>query len=151
MTNIIIIQKMLSNLYCVMSVIKSHHTNFDVWLCSVSVLLSEIVDVLLFYCNIVCNFWFYGCIKHTLYTYSLDSHGCCYRQIFCYCEISRGGDFYAWFWFIDACIQMLLLLSFPHVICNSIVTVGGSVAEWLACWTQAQKSPGSNRTHDAVG
>ena len=32
---------------------------------------------------------------NTLYTYSLDSHGCCYRQIFCYCEISRGGDFYA--------------------------------------------------------
>ena len=26
---------------------------------------------------------------------------------------------------------------------------GGSVAEWLACWTQAQKGPGSNR--DAVG
>jgi len=30
---------------------------------------------------------------------------------------------------------MLLLLSFPHVICNSIVTVGGSVAEWLAVHT----------------
>jgi len=28
---------------------------------------------------------------------------------------------------------------------------GGSVAEWLACWTQAQKGPGSNRSHDAVG
>ena len=27
---------------------------------------------------------------------------------------------------------------------------GGSVAEWLACWTQAQKGPGSNRSH-AVG
>ena len=23
---------------------------------------------------------------------------------------------------------------------------GGSVAEWLACWTQAQKGPGSNRS-----
>jgi len=23
--------------------------------------------------------------------------------------------------------------------------VGGSIAEWLACWTQAQKRPGSNR------
>ena len=22
--------------------------------------------------------------------------------------------------------------------------MGGSVAEWLACWTQAQKGPGSN-------
>ena len=28
---------------------------------------------------------------------------------------------------------------------------GGSLAEWLACWTQAQKSPGSNRSRDAVG
>ena len=28
---------------------------------------------------------------------------------------------------------------------------GGSVAEWLACWTQAQKGPGSNRNRDAVG
>jgi len=28
---------------------------------------------------------------------------------------------------------------------------GGSVAEWLACWTEAQKGPGSNRSRDAVG
>jgi len=28
---------------------------------------------------------------------------------------------------------------------------GGLVAEWLACWTQAQKGPGSNRSRDAVG
>jgi len=28
---------------------------------------------------------------------------------------------------------------------------GGSVAEWLACWTQAQKGPGSNRSREAVG
>jgi len=27
----------------------------------------------------------------------------------------------------------------------------GSVAEWLACWAQAQKGPGSNRSRDAVG
>jgi len=31
------------------------------------------------------------------------------------------------------------------------VPMGGSVAEWLACWTQAQKGPGSNRSRDAVG
>jgi len=31
------------------------------------------------------------------------------------------------------------------------LTRGGSVAEWLACWTQAQKGPGSNRSRDAVG
>jgi len=29
--------------------------------------------------------------------------------------------------------------------------LGGSVAEWLARWTQAQKGPGSNRSRDAVG
>ena len=29
--------------------------------------------------------------------------------------------------------------------------LGGSVAEWLAGWTQAQKGPGSNRSRDAVG
>jgi len=28
---------------------------------------------------------------------------------------------------------------------------GGSVAELLACWTQAQKGLGSNRSRDAVG
>jgi len=28
---------------------------------------------------------------------------------------------------------------------------GGSVVEWLACWTQAQTGPGSNRSRDAVG
>jgi len=28
---------------------------------------------------------------------------------------------------------------------------GGSVAEWLACWTQAQKGPGSNCSRDTVG
>ena len=26
-----------------------------------------------------------------------------------------------------------------------------TVAEWLACWTQAQKGPGSNRSRDAFG
>jgi len=29
--------------------------------------------------------------------------------------------------------------------------MGGSVAEWLACWTQAQNGSGSNRSRDAVG
>ena len=33
----------------------------------------------------------------------------------------------------------------PTLIC------GGSVAEWSACWTQAQKGLGSNRSRDAVG
>ena len=30
-------------------------------------------------------------------------------------------------------------------------TQGGSVAEWLARWTQAQLGPGSNLSRDAVG
>jgi len=29
--------------------------------------------------------------------------------------------------------------------------LGGSVAEWLACWTQAQKGLDSYRSRDAVG
>ena len=28
---------------------------------------------------------------------------------------------------------------------------GCSVPKWLACWTQAQKGPGSNRSRNAVG
>ena len=28
---------------------------------------------------------------------------------------------------------------------------GGSVAEWLACWAQAQNGLGSYRSRDAVG
>ena len=36
-------------------------------------------------------------------------------------------------------------------ISSSIPPVGGSLAEWLARWTQAQKGPGSNRSRDAVG
>ena len=35
--------------------------------------------------------------------------------------------------------------------CSTFSNVGGSVAEWLACWTQAQKGPGSDRSRDAVG
>jgi len=31
------------------------------------------------------------------------------------------------------------------------LAMGGSLAEWLAYWTQAQKGPGSNRGCDAVG
>jgi len=31
-----------------------------------------------------------------------------------------------------------------------IKLLGGSVAEWLACWTQAQKGLGSNRSRDAI-
>jgi len=34
---------------------------------------------------------------------------------------------------------------------RSIGKQGGSVAEWLACWTQAQMGPGSNRSRGDVG
>ena len=36
-------------------------------------------------------------------------------------------------------------------ICLLCCVWGGSVAEWLACWAQAQKGLGSNRSRDAVG
>ena len=39
---------------------------------------------------------------------------------------------------------------YPHLLLVHTVK-GSSVAEWLACWTQVQKGPGSNRSHDAVG
>ena len=35
-----------------------------------------------------------------------------------------------------------------HSAIVTIITL--TTAEWLACWTQAQKSLGSNRSHDAV-
>jgi len=34
---------------------------------------------------------------------------------------------------------------------NLAQTTRQPVAEWLACWTQAQKGLGSNRSRDAVG
>jgi len=34
---------------------------------------------------------------------------------------------------------------------RTIYSMGGSVAEWLACWTRVQKGLGSNRSRDAVG
>ena len=35
----------------------------------------------------------------------------------------------------------------------AVASAGGSVAEWLACWTQAKREegPGSNHSRDAVG
>jgi len=40
---------------------------------------------------------------------------------------------------------------FKKIIFMYVDRLGGSVAEWLACWTQAQKGLGSNRSRDAVG
>jgi len=33
-----------------------------------------------------------------------------------------------------------------HIYSGYHTTMSGSVAKWLACWTQAQKGPGSNRS-----
>ena len=41
--------------------------------------------------------------------------------------------------------------AFLVILVWSLTSVGGSVAEWLACWTRSQKDPGSNRSRDAVG
>ena len=47
-----------------------------------------------------------------------------------------------------------LIADFMSLIISALLYTLGcihSVAEWLACWTQVQKGPGSNRSHDAVG
>ena len=43
-----------------------------------------------------------------------------------------------------------LISKFVYIL-KSLHVVGGSVDEWLACWTQEQKGLGSNRSRDAVG
>jgi len=45
----------------------------------------------------------------------------------------------------------VLCLAECHWIPSATAILGGSVAEWLACWTQAQKGLGSNRSRDAIG
>ena len=40
--------------------------------------------------------------------------------------------------------------SYPSSRFVIIASMKLSVAEWLACWTQAQKGPGSKRSRDAV-
>jgi len=47
-------------------------------------------------------------------------------------------------------VQRELLVHGRVVIVDHLPSVGGSVAEWLACWTQVQNSLGSNRSRDAV-
>jgi len=43
------------------------------------------------------------------------------------------------------------MIPYCHYIHSFITYLVHSVAEWLACWTQAQKGLGSNRSRDAVG
>ena len=49
-------------------------------------------------------------------------------------------------------VSLKIAISHAHLqyLFYSIADMGGSVAEWLACWTQAQKGLGSNRSRDAV-
>ena len=54
--------------------------------------------------------------------------------------------------FLTACsLNGTELNSGERTVCNNGMSEGGSVAKWLACWTQAQKGLGSNRSRDAVG
>jgi len=41
--------------------------------------------------------------------------------------------------------------SSPRAFDHNSYHLAGSVAEWLACWTQAQNGLDSNRSRDAVG
>ena len=48
-------------------------------------------------------------------------------------------------------LWLVLIAGRDHKMQFIVIKQGGSVAEWLACRTQAQKGPGSNRSCDAVG
>jgi len=50
-------------------------------------------------------------------------------------------------------VVVTLHTAYPVVVVDVVVTLhmACSVAKWLACWTQSQKGPGSNRSRDAVG
>jgi len=50
-------------------------------------------------------------------------------------------------WFDFVVLVSVFVNKIIHVL---FVALGSSVAEWLACWTQAQKGLGSNRSRDAV-
>jgi len=50
-----------------------------------------------------------------------------------------------------ACVLKRLILHYHTKFHEDLSHKGGSVAEWLACWTQAQKCLGSNRSRNTVG
>jgi len=64
-------------------------------------------------------------------------------------HIYRNYGTYMYFWNVhtDGRHEYVILHSKNSLNWN----MGGSVAEWLACWTQTQKGLGSNRSCDAVG
>jgi len=51
---------------------------------------------------------------------------------------------------LDCCLLKPGFLAVIVIMLIVILNKGGSIAESLACWTQAQKGPGSNRSRDAV-
>jgi len=51
---------------------------------------------------------------------------------------------------LNGCVSVCLFIYYSLFYLLAFYLSGGSVAEWLACWTQAQKGPGSNRSRDAV-
>ena len=53
--------------------------------------------------------------------------------------------------FLDWLAVEFLQIYFSRIIIQYCIVFGGSVAEWLACWTLAQYGLGSNRSRDAVG
>jgi len=50
------------------------------------------------------------------------------------------------------CYVPYYLLATGYLLTNKFVFIRQAmVAQWLACWTHAQKGPGSNCNRDAVG
>ena len=49
------------------------------------------------------------------------------------------------------CLHMYCFVTLAKNVQVNYIDVGGSVAEWLACRTQAHKGLGSNRSRNAVG
>jgi len=52
---------------------------------------------------------------------------------------------------INKSVNLHSLALHTYLFAASSFITGGSVAEWLACWTQVQKGPSSNCSRDAVG
>ena len=69
------------------------------------------------------------------------------------CTADHMRDVHTW-WAVDLAaaydVGHVVVTTGNYSLRVSDVT-GGSVAEWLACWTRVQKGPGSNRSRDAVG
>jgi len=74
---------------------------------------------------------------------------CCSVRLHSYCLTIFSCSLLAYL-ILRGLLRFLLFLEVTDLL-NLMSYKGGSVAEWLACWTQAQKGPGSNRNRNAVG